>query len=196
MNIQIKNRQTAVFGMKREGKSNFVQWLLGEHPALSAHLMYDQTREHDALTRYVPAHKRGEEAFEELSEVTRRMVVENDPEKRPEVYAIEELSRFCSPNSPPPEPVYDIIDQAAHYGVGLITVARRPAQVHTDVLELATNIIIFYLGGQNDHKKLNGHLDGLGDAVRDLEPYQFVVVKGREYEVHSPVPEMDTTGDL
>lgn len=195
MNIQVKDRQTAIFGMKREGKSNFLQWLLGR-PEYENHLVYDQTREHENLNRYVPTHKRGDEATEELGEVTRQMVVENDPDMRPEVYAVEEMSRFCSPHVEPPAPIYDLIDQAAHYGVGLITVARRPAQVHTDVLELATNVVIFYLGGSNDHSKLEGHLTGLGDAVRGLDPYQFVVVKGRDFAVHDPVPEMDTTGNL
>lgn len=195
MKIQIKDRQTAVFGMKREGKSNWLQWLLS-HSGYQSHLVYDQTREHDALNRYLPTHKRGSEATQELGEVTRRMVVENDRERRPEIYAVEEMSRFCSPNSPPPEAVYDLIDQPAHYGVGTIFVARRPAQVHTDILELATNVVIFYLGGDNDHKKLNSHLSGLGDTVRELGRYEYVVVQGRDYEVHSPVPEQDTTGRL
>jgi hypothetical protein len=116
---------------------------------------------------------------------------------RPELYAIEEMSRFCSPNSPPPEEVYELIDRAAHYGVGLLTIARRPAQVHTDVTELADNVIIFPLAGSNDRRKLNQMKEGLGDlVVDDLPKYHFVHLVGREMTVHEPVPEMDTTGEI
>jgi len=194
--VRLKRRQTAIFGLKKEGKSNLLQYLLTRERYRS-HLVYDLNGEHEELNRYVPTHHRGEKAEKELDEVIRRTVTGQDRDMRPELLAVEELSRFCGPNSPPPEELYELIDRNRHYGVGLLLVARRPAQVHTDVTELADNVLIFPLAGSNDRRKLNRMREGLGDLVLDdLPKYHFVRVTGREITVHSPVPEMDTTGSL
>ena len=196
--VTLKQSHTMVFGLKSAGKSNFVQWLLQAHPEMyQAHLIYDVCREHESLNRYIPTHRRGDEAKEEMNQVLERMVLSMDRKRRPELVGIEEVSRFCGPRSPPPEALYDLIDLNRHYGVGLFGVARRPAQVHTDMVELAENLIIFQLTGKNDYRRLEEEVEGLGDAVRDLDPYEFVYVgPSREYWTCSPVPEMDTTGKL
>jgi hypothetical protein len=194
--MRIKERQTVIFGLKKEGKSNLLQYLL-TRPAYENHLVYDLNGEHSGFNRYMPTHHRGEDAETELNELLRRNVTAQDRDRRPEVVAVEELSRFCSPRSPPPEELYELIDRNRHYGVGLVLVARRPAQVHTDVTELADNVLIFPLAGANDRRKLNRMVEGLGDLVLDdLDRYHFARVSGREVTVHSPVPEMDTTGRL
>jgi len=194
--MKLKSNATAVYGLKGTGKSNFVQWLLTRRP-YQAHLMFDLCREHDALNRYVPTHRRGDEAEVELNELITRMVTGQRRNMRPEVVAVEEVSRFCGPNSPPPDSVYELIDLARHYGVGLLTTARRPAQVHSDLTELADNVIFFRLTGKNEYRALNRMVDGLGDVVRNLGDYQFARVTGdRRVFVHDPVPRMDTTGRL
>lgn len=196
--ISLKQSQTMIFGLKSSGKSNFLQWLLDHHDHLySSHLVYDVCREHDVLNRYLPTHRRGDEAEAELNGSLEQLVIEVDRDQRPEIVTIEEISRFCSPRSPPPEAVYEMIDMNRHLDVGLVGIARRPAQVHPDLVELAENLIIFRLTGKNDHKRLEREVEGLGDAVRDLDDYEFVYVgPDRSYTVCSPVPEMDTTGSL
>lgn len=187
---------TAVYGLKGTGKSNFVQYILSR-PRYSAHLMVDVCREHDKLKRYIMEHRRGEEAEAELNQVLRRTVTDNDRSMRPEVVAVEEVSRFCSARKQPPEQLYELIDLARHYGVGLVTIARRPAQVHSDLTELADNIIFFKLKGENDKRKLNNMVAGLGDRVADLGDYEFIRLTP-DYEVieYDPVPELSTTGEL
>ena len=194
--MNLLGSHTMVFGLKKSGKSNFVQWLLSKD-VYDGHLMYDVCKEHDALNRYLPTHRRGEEAFAELNGVVERTVVNNDRDRRPDVLGIEEVSRFCSPNSPPPEAVYELVDMNRHYGIGILGIARRPAQVHTDMVELADNLIVFRLRGKNDRRRLNAEVAGLGDAVVDLDEFEFIHVDaGRDFEVYSPVEEMDTTGNL
>jgi len=193
--MKLKNKQTAVFGMKGEGKSNWVQYALNK-PQYSDHLIYDVTREHEDFNRYLPEFRRGDKADAELNGVVERLITRNDRDKRPSLFVIEEFSRFCSPHSPPPSEVYELIDMLRHYGIGLMTVARRPAQVHTDTLELADSVIVFHLQGPNDVRKLNNYRDGLGDLVKQLGKYQYVRVSGRDYQVKSPVDEMDSTGEI
>lgn len=194
--MRVFDSHTMVFGLKKSGKSNFVQWLLTQDRYRN-HLMYDLTAEHAALNRYIPTNRRGEEAKAELNGVVERTVVGNDRDRRPDILALEEVSRFCSPNSPPPEAVYELIDMNRHYGIGILGIARRPAQVHTDMVELADNLIIFRLRGKNDRRRLNAEVSGLGDAVVELEEYEFIHVDAsRDYQVVNPVEEMDTTGKL
>jgi len=194
--MELVGRTTAIYGLKGTGKSNFTQWLLSR-PQYAGHLVYDLCREHDRLKRYLPEHRRGDDAERELDTVVERMVTNQPRRLRPEVVAVEEVSRFSGPNSQPPESVYELVDLARHYGVGLVTIARRPAQVHTDLTELADNLIFFRLTGTNDRKKLNRMVDGLGDVVANLPDYHFArVTPDRRVFVHSPVPEMDTTGRL
>jgi len=189
-------KHTMVFGRKGTGKSNWVQWAL-DRDAYAAHLMYDVCAEHDALNTYLPEYRRGDRAMSELDEVVESMVLQVPTERRPSILGIEEVSRFCGPHSPPPESVYELVDMNRHYGVGLLGVARRPAQVHTDMVELADNVIIFRLTGAADKRRLRDIADGLDDAVASLDDYQYVQVKpDGEYAVRDPVPERDTTGSL
>lgn len=196
--ITLKGKHTMVLGLKGTGKSNFTQYLLRAHSdKYGAHLMYDVCQEHDRLHRYTPTHRRGEEAREELERVLAALVVDAPRPKRPELVAVEEVSRFCGTGSPPPEALYELIDLNRHYQIGLLALARRPAQVHTDLIELADNLLIFRLTGHNDKKKLNRMVDGLGDVVYDLGDYQYVhVAADRSYQVMEPVREMNTTGKL
>ena len=194
--MRLFSSHTMIFGPKRSGKSNFLNWLL-QRPEYDGHLVYDVCREHNELNRYVPEYRRGEKATAEFDGVLGRVVTCNDREKRPDVVAIEEINRFAGSGGSPPEELYELIDMNRHYGVGLIGVARRPASVHSDLVELADSLILFRLRGPNDHRKLNNIRDGLGEVVDDLGLYEFAVVDPLgELEVYSPVPEQDTTGNL
>jgi hypothetical protein len=197
--LHLKDRSTAVFGLKGTGKSNLVQYLL-TRGRYQAHLMYDVCREHQRLNTYTAEYRHDEgddEAREELNTVTERMVTGQVRDMRPEVYAVEEMSRFCSPQKAPPPAVYDLLDLARHYGVGVLALARRPAQVHNSVTEMADNLIFFRLTGSSDYNALNKIVDGLGDVVRSLDDYEFAwLTPDRRVYVYSPVPEMETTGRL
>ena len=133
--------------------------------------------------------------------MTQRLVLGPKPDNRPEVFAIEELSRFCGPNKPAPEPVMDIVDLHRHIdtgdgGLGFVGITRRPSQVHTDVVELADQVVAFRLTGRSDKRRLDDIADGLGDEVSQLGKYEYVVADVDGWRVRDPVPEMDTTGSL
>lgn len=195
--MRLIGKTAAVYGLKGTGKSNFVQYLMDGVPTYSGHLVYDVCREHDTLNRYLPEYRRGDEAEAELNGVVERFVTDNGRDWRPDVFVLEEASRFSGSSSEPPREVYELLDMARHYKTGLLSVARRPAQVHTDFTELADHLFIFRLTGKNDYRHLERTVGGLGDAVRDLDDYHFVHVRpDRSFSVRPPVPEMDTTGRL
>ena len=186
-----------IFGLRGSGKSNWLQWLLSEHEAYRNALVYDMCREHSGLDRYIPENRNGEEARTEAGEVVQRFIVDNARGLRPDLLVGEELSRYAPNGGGTPDALMDLIDLARHYNVGFIGVARRPAKVNTTLIELADNILIFRLTGKRDVKRLNNEAPGAGDAARDLDEYHYLQIdQERRYTVHSPVPEMDTTGEL
>jgi len=195
--MKVLDSHTMVFGLKKQGKSNWVQWLLKNHEAYQNTLMYDVAREHDSLNRYLPEYRKGEKARAEAGEVISHFITDNHRALRPDLLVLEEVSRLAPNSGGASDAVFDLVDLARHYGVGIMGIARRPAQVDTDLVEMADNIIVFNLRGKNDVKRLNDESPGAGDAARELDDYHYLRIDGgREWTVHSPVDEMDTTGRL
>jgi len=72
----------------------------------------------------------------------------------------------------------------------LILLQRHPAQGDSEFRETAKNIISFRVTGNNAKKTFNDIQDGLGDLVKSLHSYYFVVVSPQNYFwVSEPVPE-------
>lgn len=198
MEINLFGQHTMVYGLKGVGKSNWVAHVLAQ-PQYRNSIVYDVCREHDAETtnRVIPEHRTGDAAKEEFDQALRALVTENDRSLRPDLVVGEEMSRYAPNSGSAPESLMDLIDLNRHYGVGVVGVARRPAKVDTNLTELADNLVIFSIRGKNDYRRLEEEVSGLGDAARSLDPYQYLIVdKSRNYEVHAPVPEYDTTGRL
>lgn len=193
--MELVGRHTVVLGKRGEGKSNLVQWLLSQVPN---HLVIDVCREHDAdfVNRYLPEHRSGEEARTEAGEVVKRTVTEQDRARRPDLLVLEEASRYAPNKGGTHDSIMDAIDLGRHYGTGTLAVARRPAKIDTSIVELADTVITFYVDGKNDVRALNSFKSGVGDRAKELDPYHFLRIEGRNVTHHQPVPEMDTTGEL
>lgn len=196
--MKLLGTHTMIFGKKKEGKSNFLQYALSQEKHRNA-LLYDVCREHEAMPdgiRYLPEYRNGEKARAELGGVIDRFVTGNDRERRPDLLVMEEVSRLAPNGGGSPDELYDVVDLNRHYGMGVVGVARRPAQVETTLVELADHIVVFYVDGPNDIRKLNNLSDGLGDAANELDKYHYIVASGRDWQEYKPVREMDTTGEL
>lgn len=199
MEIELIGQHTMVFGLKGAGKSNWVAHVLSQSQYRN-HLVYDLCREHGGdsdLNRIIPNYRSGDAAKQEFDTALRHFVTENDRSVRPDLFIGEETSRYAPNQGATPDSLLDLIDLNRHYGCGFLGVARRPAQVDTTLVELADNIVIFAIRGKNDHRRLESEAEGLGDAARNLDPYQFLIVdKTRSWAVHEAVPEYNTTGKL
>ncbi len=196
--MKLLNSHTMIFGLKNAGKSNFVAHILAQ-PAYRNHLVFDINHEHgrDDTHRYVPKNLTGDDVKQEFSEVFRRFVTQNDRELRPDLFIAEEVSEVAPNRGSMADGLGTIIRRNRHYGVGFVGVARRPASVDTSMVELADNLVIYSIRGKNDRRRLNAEAEGLGDAARDLDEYEFLVVDGsRRWERYDPLPEYDTTGEL
>ena len=81
-----------------------------------------------------------------------------------------------------------MVDFSRHEGISFGLIARRPVQLHTDLVELSQFYFVFNLHGRNDITTLNNTYQGMGETVRGLQEYHFAVLnEGRLLTVHEPV---------
>jgi energy-coupling factor transporter ATP-binding protein EcfA2 len=188
MMIDLTDKGWAVLGPRGGGKSVLVKHILGLMPS---HLVYDPLNEHQGNRRYVPTVR---ESVPELESAIKALVI---PKRAggyavpaPSLFVLDEANRYLPPKPAPlPAAVGDLNDFARHWGVSCGYVARRPVQLNQDITELAAYLFVFRLTGRLDCKWLDGLYEGLGDTVRRLKPYHFVVLEnGVGYSIHAPVP--------
>jgi predicted N-formylglutamate amidohydrolase len=194
--VDFREGHTVVLGGKGSGKSNYVQAKLRE-PRHRDNLLYDTVREHgdvDGINRYLPEYRRGDEATAELDGVVEKLVLDRSRDRRPAAFIIDEATRQLGGAVPPA--VGEVMDLSRHYDVGITFVARRPARLNADVVELADRLVVFAVRGKNDKRRLDEEYEGLADAVVALDEYHYAVIDGRGLTTHKPVPEQDTTAEL
>ena len=169
-------------GLKGSGKTYLAKWILKHFPR---HLVYDVMKEYDGFTRYVPKFRQYSlQSLEELNLAIRKLVFE----KKPPCFILDEANRYCPNKRPLPDAVLQLNDWSRHMGISFGVIARRPAQLNTDLIELANYVFIFNLKGKNDVQYFNSFVNGLGDQLPDLPAYHFAFVdEHRNYEIYAPV---------
>lgn len=115
-----------------------------------------------------------------------RMVMGNP---KLQMFVIDESNTYLHPKpSPLPTGIVALNDRSRHENLSFGCIARRPSQLHSDIVELAHYIICFGLRGVNDVRYLDSINRGLGSAVANLPQYHFIVVdERRNWQVYKPV---------
>ena len=183
MSWDIRCKRFCIFGLQGSGKSYLARHILESEPA---HFVYDPLHEYAGCNRYLATHRQyTPEAVAELDLLVRRVVIGSGKIR---LFVLDEASRYCPNRRPLPDSIGELNDLQRHYDIGFGLIARRPVQLHTDLVELAHYLFIFALRGKNDLAYLDSLAAGLADAVVSLDKYQFVVVDPRrQFSVHAPV---------
>ena len=169
-----------IVGKRGTGKSWLLKHILDSTPS---HIVYDPLGEHKGYRQYIPQNR---QSVTELDEMIRGMVIP----WRPALFIIDEANKYIPPKPAPlPRGVADLNDFARHWGVSTGYIARRPVQFHSDILELADFVFFFRNTGKNDYRYLEDLHEGLGDKVRSLKKWEFVVYSADGMEVHDPIGE-------
>lgn len=177
--IDLANKQFAIFGLRESGKSWLTKSIMDTN---DRHLVYDPMHEHLGYHAYRPTDR---ESIEELNLFTTKMVLV----WKPDLVIYDEANKYIEPKPTRlPSGIADLTDFGRHWKISAGYVARRPVQFHTDIVEIADYLFLFRLTGNNDHKYLENMLTGMGDKVRDLPDFHFVVYHGGKMEVHAPIP--------
>jgi hypothetical protein len=184
LDIDIEDKRFVVLGLQGTGKSYLVKGILKNTPSS---IVYDVMREHTGLNRYIVDHRENSrEGIAELNHFVNQVVIASGQIR---LFVLEEANRYCPPKPAPlPQSILDLNDLQRHFKITFGSVARRPVQLHTDLVELAHYLFIFRLVGINDLKYLEAVAEGLGEAVRRLKDYHFILVNpDRTYQEHKPI---------
>jgi len=182
--LDLREKRACIFGLQGSGKTEWLRWLCrnAERPFIVDPLEQFQDIPH--AVAYVPKHKvYGPEAIAEINKVIKYMLGLNP---RPTLFAIDEANRWCPNKRPLPEMVSYLNDEQRHLGLALSFIARRPAQLNTDLTELAHYLVIFSLAGKNDRQYLNDVSASLGDKAVKLPWHDFLIADAQRLITQYP----------
>lgn len=186
--------RTAVVGLPGSGKS---EWAKGTArdviDAGGKVLVIDVLGEYDNLPKgAIVYHVRNmQEPLEEVEAVLKRLICDpyRKTKRQPfDLLICEECSRYFRNKSALPPNFGLINDVNRHMKLKVICIARRFVQMHTDIAELAHELIVYRQTGINDLKRLEETARGLGTAVESLPKYHFVRADSeRKYAMNQPI---------
>lgn len=185
----INGKRFVIIGLQGSGKTVLSRILL---KTVTNSIVYDVHHEYTGFNRYLVqykqvTHRPHDPAIAELDNFVNQVVIGTG---RIRLFIMDEANRYCPNHYPLPASILQLNDDQRHYHIGFGTIARRPTQLNTDLVELAHYLFIFRLTGRNDYKFLEDIAEGLGDAVKALEDYHFIIVDpGRRFQEHPPVME-------
>ncbi len=186
---QFRNKHLVIVGLKGAGKTNFIKWLLRYYPR---HLIFDVLREHKGFNRYLPTHRqRGEELNQEFNLLLNKVVIPK--REKLDVFGVDEANRIFPNREKMPAAGLDLIDFSRHWSMCIAFIARRLAQLHTDVVETANYVVAFKQTGFNDLRRLASLMEGLDDVMREkisFQEHNFILFDGNSFSIEK-VPKMD-----
>ena len=186
--MDLTGKTGCIFGLKGVGKSTLADTLLTQYEQNA--LYYDTLSEAPETSIYDIYQPKNRFSVAELEVVIKAIVPPNaNILPKYKMLIIDETNRFCPPKpSPLPPMVGDLNDLCRHYLMTVIFIARRPSQLNQDLTELADYLFIYKLTGKNDIQFLENTVSGLGDAVKSLGKFEFVLVNpDRTFEVCEPI---------
>jgi hypothetical protein len=178
--IDIANKRFVILGLQGSGKTELAKYLLRQS---ANSFVYDALKEYEGFRRYVPTNRN---SIPELEECVTKLVLKR---LKPSLFILDEANRYLIPKPHAlPRGIEELNDWSRHIGISWGCVARRPTQLHTDIMELSHYLFIFVLRGKNDCAYLDSILPSLGDMVSDLPVYSFAIVtENRSVTIHSPI---------
>ena len=182
MKINLLNRIFCIFGLNMSGKTYLAKHIARQYNSL----IFDVLGEYEPniYDVYIPSSKIYPDIAQEFD-----LFIDKVKDKKWNMLIVDEASRIF-PNKRPLYPAFrSYLDTYRHHklcSIGFI--ARRPTQLHTDLVELSHYIFVFNLKGKNDIQYLNFLNSEIGDLPAKLEPYHFMVIyPDRSFKIFKPV---------
>ena len=179
-------KTTCIFGLRGSGKTTWAE-SIAENQAFHS-IVYDTVREYPTNKKFdvyrpVNSNSIGEFVTFIRGYIKREGEFGKQMERYPRytLLLVDEFNRFAPGGGKALHPaLMDLNDQLRHppYQIGVVYIARRPTQIHPDIVGLADSILCFQLSGKNDIQYLNDLKKGYGDAVEALGKYHSVLLTG------------------
>lgn len=201
--IDLANKITIVVGPPDSGKSTLLKYLL-TRPEYQRHLVYDPLFGFDPEKHNVirPPNKktkwrRYEKGNPELNKAVDKFVLVDD-DKQPDYLVVDECGRLLPNHKEEGSAMGELNDFNAHYGMGVILLGQRLAQLNTDFENKATRYFVMGFAGKNDRSQLEDvHVD-LPEYVEKNDDFGFTYVRIDDNSIHNfeSVPEVGEKSDL
>lgn len=185
--------QIVVTGRKGTGKSTYVKALLRP---ITSFIVFDYHHEHGTFgypvadlekipllwTKgvhriiYLPRYRSFEE-LEELCKIAKALrnlmvIVDECDRVVPKKISLNETQ------------IGDVVHGGRHYGVGLITVTRRFADLHEGFISQSDWIVFFSQHSDGDIQRLEEEVGEVAEAIKDLPEHSFGEYDGRANQVN------------
>jgi len=190
--VKLKQRTTCIFGLRGSGKTTFGEYL-ADNSAFKC-IIYDTVREYPIHKRFDVCRPIDPYSIDELVRFINFHIKRvGDTEGKRIKYnllVIDEANRFLPGGGHPLHPaLVDLNDQLRHppYEIGVVYIARRPTQIHPDVIGLADSVLCFLLTGKNDIVYLNDLKMGFGDQVSELKPFHSILFSNGQLTHINPI---------
>jgi hypothetical protein len=103
---------------------------------------------------------------------------------------IEELDLYCKPLSTDPE-FLKLLKYGRHYGIQIIGVSRRPAEVSRDFTSQATRFITFGNREPRDIQYFRSVFGNEADRIKTLPQFHYLDInfsdQNPNFEIHPPI---------
>jgi DNA helicase HerA-like ATPase len=166
-----------IFGKRGEGKTTLAKSITLQ----TKHLVFDIIGEYQHLNRYIPS----SDTLNEFHTVCQQVW------KQGNLLFVVEEAEMVMPNSATPLRgcIGNIVHRGRHRGIGLLTVTRRPANLHKDVLSFADHIFIFKLTLKRDIDYVSHYIDIPKLRLMETPRYHFYYYNTREntYKLMPPL---------
>ena len=163
-----------IFGLQGSGKTTLAKDIAREQKKHT--FIFDVMHEYPFNHRYKVKNRSYPEIAQEFDLFYKNFYKPKVLEKKiKNILIIDEANRIAPNGRKLAEGLAELNDLHRHYRNSFVLIARRPAQLHTDLLELLHYIIVFRLNGINDIKRLNSIKEGLGDKVKQLGEHEFII---------------------
>jgi hypothetical protein len=186
--IDLTGKTFVVLGVKGAGKSTLVDMIHNSYGEQA--LYYDTLHEAPEATEYNVYQPADKYSIPELESVISAIIPATKfAVPKFKVFTVDEGNRFFKPYPKPmPQKAKELNDICRHFGMSFGVIARRPSQLHTDLVDLADYLFIYRLTGKNDLVYLENTASGLSEAVRTLGVHEFVQVNpDKSFEVCEPI---------
>jgi len=197
VSIDLRKKITIVTGPPDSGKTNLVKYLLSL-PEYQRHLVYDPLFGYDDSIHNVvrppsrsPEYRRFQSGNPELNRAVDRFVLVGE-DKRPHYFVIDEAGRLLPNGKFEGSAMGELNDFNAHYGIGVILIGQRLAQINSDFENKATRYFVLGYAGKNDRRALRDvHRDAphFVDASERFAPTYIRIDNDKVVNLEAP-PQM------
>lgn len=188
----MRAKATVILGLRGTGKSNAARAIVSQDPDHA--LVYDPQGEFNDLCDVLqPKAFDYPEAADEFARLLNRADLwHGGPQGGYRLLIVDEAQRIAPGGGRALHPrIARFNAEHRHIPMGVLWIARRPAELHPEIINLADHLVIFKLPGTTDERFLEGTSKGLGKAIRELEDFECMYVdQGRHFTRCAPFPNM------